>query len=305
MFKKFLLVAFAAVTSVRAAPTAPSGLTSSTVTDTDILQYALTLEHLENAFYSTALAEFDADAFAAAGYPPEVRARFVQIGQHEGAHVKFLSDALGSKATQPCIYSFPTPDVHSFTVLSAVLENLGVSAYAGAAHLISSPNYLTSAATILSVEARHAAWVAANADDSDPFPQPFDDPLPGSAVLVLAFQFIVPLSCPSSNPTLPFDVQPFPTLTLSEDSPAPGASIIAHFTPVNGTDTPDGPAYVAWVSGLGVEYSELGHNGETTVPHGLNGTVYALAVSSKNAGMPSAANLLSGLTVAQVSQNGA
>ncbi|TFK85904.1 hypothetical protein K466DRAFT_600757 [Polyporus arcularius HHB13444] len=294
MFNKILLFTLAAFAAVRAAP-APSG---SLVTDKDILQYALTLEHLENAFYSTALTQFDAKAFRVAGFSPDVRERFVQIGKHEAAHVAFLSEALGSTATEPCDYFFPSTDPRTFATLSAILENAGVSAYAGAAHLITDPGYLTSAATILSVEARHATWVQGNAIDSDPLPAPFDTPLPASEVLILAFQFIVPFSCPSSNPQLPFDIQPFPTLALSDDSPAPGASIVAH---VNGTDASDRPAYVAWISGSGVEYSELGPNGETTVPHGMNGTIYALAVSKKNGGMPNTSNFRSGLAVVQIS----
>jgi hypothetical protein len=80
-----------------------SWLTS--VPDTTILNYALTLEHLENAFYSTALAQFDDAAFAAAGMPAWARGRFVQIGEHEQAHVAFLTQVLGDNATQPCNYS--------------------------------------------------------------------------------------------------------------------------------------------------------------------------------------------------------
>ncbi|KAI0704234.1 ferritin-like domain-containing protein [Cerioporus squamosus] len=290
MFTKILLFVFAAFTSVHAAPVSSRGLVGTT--DTDMLQYALFLEHLENAFYSTALAQFNEQAFADAGYDPKVRAGFVEIGQHEAAHVKFLSDSLGSQAREPCVYTFPSLSVGTFIALSKTLENIGDSAY------IEDPSYLTSAATILSIEARHASWVAANAARSDPFPKAFDTPLPTSEVVVEALAYVV--SCPQLPPVLPFADES--TLILSDDSPAPRASVVASFTPVNGTGTPDGRGYIAWLNGSGVQYSELGPNGETTVPHGLNGTVYALAVSRKEAGMPSATNFLSGLTVAQVSQ---
>ena len=73
--------------------------------DTDVLQYALTLEHLENAFYTEGLDKLDEQAFADAGYPPWVRARFEQIKGHEATHVQVLSAALGDVATKPCTYN--------------------------------------------------------------------------------------------------------------------------------------------------------------------------------------------------------
>ena len=73
--------------------------------DVKVLNYALTLEHLENAFYSGALAQFDEKAFQDAGLPSEARVRFSEIALHEAAHVIILSAVLGSQATQPCTYS--------------------------------------------------------------------------------------------------------------------------------------------------------------------------------------------------------
>ncbi|KAG6838404.1 hypothetical protein C0991_011874, partial [Blastosporella zonata] len=147
--------------------------------DTAVLNFALTLEHLENAFYIEGLAKYDEQAFAAAGYPPFVRGRFTQIAAHEKTHVKFLSDALANKATQPCVYNFPYNDVKSFVALSQALEGvgtivkshfiimlflslylIGVTAYSGAAQFITNKDYLTAAATVLSTEARHASWIA-------------------------------------------------------------------------------------------------------------------------------------------------
>lgn len=75
------------------------------ILDTVILNYALTLEHLENAFYSGALAQFDAKAFEDADLPPWARRRFEEVAAHEATHVQALSNALGDKATQPCTYS--------------------------------------------------------------------------------------------------------------------------------------------------------------------------------------------------------
>lgn len=73
--------------------------------DTSILNFALTLEHLENTFYSGALAKFDEKAFEDAGFPSWVRGRFEQIASHEAIHVETLTKALGNQATQACQYN--------------------------------------------------------------------------------------------------------------------------------------------------------------------------------------------------------
>ena len=73
--------------------------------DTQVLNFALTLEHLENAFYSGGLEKFKEEDFVNAGFQPWVHGRFLQIAAHEADHVKFLSTALGNDATQPCKYS--------------------------------------------------------------------------------------------------------------------------------------------------------------------------------------------------------
>ena len=70
-----------------------------------IVNYALGLEHLENAFYKLGLYLFDEDAFAAAGLPSFARGRIAQIAQNEANHVTTLEGILGADATQPCTYS--------------------------------------------------------------------------------------------------------------------------------------------------------------------------------------------------------
>lgn len=105
-----------------------------------------------------ALDKFSADDFTSAGFPSWVRGRVSEVALHEKTHVSLLTAALGSAAVQPCDYAFPYTDVRSFLVFACGLENIGVSAYAGAAKYISEANYTEIAATILSVEARHQAF---------------------------------------------------------------------------------------------------------------------------------------------------
>ena len=127
----------------------------------EVLNFALTLEYLEDEFYRTALAS---DKLI----PSETRATFETIGKHEAAHVEVLKAALGSHAVKKPTFDFTAKgafgDVFSnyktFLAVSQALEDTGVRAYKGqAANLKSSDEILTVALQIHSVEARHAAQV--------------------------------------------------------------------------------------------------------------------------------------------------
>ncbi|KAL0950675.1 hypothetical protein HGRIS_007459 [Hohenbuehelia grisea] len=266
-------IVIASSAGVRALPQQPEA--RAAVDDATILNYALTLEHLENAFYAGALAKFDEKAFAAAGLPPWARGRFVQVGKHEQQHVEFLSAALGDKATKPCEYKFPYTDPKSFAALSQVLEGVGVSAYAGAAQFITNKDYLTAAASVLSTEARHASWVAAAVNRVAGWSGAFDVPLGLNEVYTLAASFIT--SCPSSNPALP--VKAFPALALQPAAPKPGQRTTLKFD-VSGVDKST-KLYAAFYTGLDKKFAEI-QNNQVTVPAGLEGNVYA--VVSKSSG---------------------
>ncbi|OWZ56603.1 hypothetical protein C368_02234 [Cryptococcus neoformans 125.91] len=252
-----------------------------TPTDTDILQYALTLEHLENNFYSTALKNMDTQAFVDAGFPTWVRNRFEQIATHEASHVAVLSDALGTDATQPCEYSFPYTDAKSFTALSQVIENVGVSAYLGAAGFIMDKTYLTVAGSILTTEARHQAWIASAVNKQNPWSGPYDTPLGLSDVYSIAAAFIT--SCPSSNPTLP--VKAFPALTLSCD--AAGSTAILNYTGASSSDT------LILYSGLTILALPV-TDMIVTIPPSLQGIAYAVVSSTSNTTMVDDSNIIAG-----------
>jgi Ferritin-like domain len=124
----------------------------ATPTENQILNFALTLEHLENNFYSTFLSKFNADDFKAAGFEPFVHGRMLQIANHEANHVQFLENYLGPEATKACTYSFPVKSVKDFVALSQIFEGVGTTAYLGAAHFLHTPSLVTAAASILTTE---------------------------------------------------------------------------------------------------------------------------------------------------------
>lgn len=204
---------FTAAATILAASAAVAAPTASKITDVEILNYALTLEHLENYFYSHYLEQFSAQDFAAAGFPDWVRGRISQIAGHEAQHVELLSGALGDAATKPCTYKFPVTDVRSFTALATIIENVGVSAYLGAASSITDPAYVTVAGSILTTEARHQAWLGSAVQKGAAWSGPEDTPLTFDSVYSIAAAFIT--ECPSTNPALP--VKAFPALAIAAD----------------------------------------------------------------------------------------
>ncbi|WP_311170199.1 ferritin-like domain-containing protein [Halobellus ordinarius] len=170
-------------------------------TDIDVLNYALTLEHLESAFYREGLETFDEEDFAEldlsesdqAESAEQIYGYLQEIGEQEATHVDVLTQAvelLGGTPNEEQSYDFGYETVEEFLQTARVLENIGVSAYAGAAPFVESPDLLSSALAIHSVEARHAAFLNELTGES-PFPNAFDPAESQENVLEAAGGFIV------------------------------------------------------------------------------------------------------------------
>ncbi|GBE83320.1 predicted protein [Sparassis crispa] len=283
-----LLAAFSSAVIVGAAPTFPP---ASVVNDTNIMNYALTLEYIERTFYEQGLEQFCEDDFEAAGFPPWVRGRFVQIRDHEETHVQFLTsqlDALGATPVEPCNYSYPYTDVQSWVALSMTLESVGSGAYMGAGRFISDKDTLVASQSIAQIEARQAGWVASAAKHLQPWDGDFETPLYFSGAFSLAVGFID--ACPASNPPIPVTV--FPPLSVSNSTPAHGDTIALAY---NASVPAGNTTFLAWYSGLSTTFTPIA-NGTTTVPDALLGTVYAGVVANQSA-QTGDATMLTGLAV--------
>ncbi|WP_435070122.1 ferritin-like domain-containing protein [Haloplanus sp. C73] len=169
--------------------------------DVDVLNYALTLEHLEHAFYRDGLERFgendfeEARALQGLAYRTrkDVRPNFVSIRDHERAHVDTLTavvEDLGGEPTAEACYDFGVEDVDDFIAVAGVLENTGVSAYDGAISMVENADLLTAGATIATVEGRHAAYLN-TLNEKDPFPSAFDEAKSMDEILSAAGGFIV------------------------------------------------------------------------------------------------------------------
>jgi hypothetical protein len=288
----FSVAALAAVAS--AAPAAKR----AAIDDATILNYALTLEHLENTFYRQGLANFTEADFKAAGFDAEAYNRIKTISSDEATHVSFLSGALtaaGAKPVKECTYAFGVTSVQSFLATASVLEGVGVSAYLGAAADIMSKTYLTAAGSILTVEARHSAYVR-GLNKQSPFPQPFDAPLSYNEVYTLAAGFIK--SCPSDNPALP--VKAFPSLSASsKDMPIKTGSTIMLGT--TGYKI-EGTVYAAFIAVTGptfVEAKSVNGGYEVVVPKGFAGQSYVVLTSCNTAATDD--TILAGPAIVEIS----
>jgi Ferritin-like domain len=153
--------------------------------DIKILNFALTLEYLEAAFY--------AEAVGRGIYSGSVLNFARVVAAHEATHVATLKGVLGSKAVASPKFDFKgtTAKWKTFLRTAKVLEDTGVAAYQGQAPRIHQNAVLGPAAAILAVEARHAAWVRDllyAGKEVKPAPEAFSTPKSMTAVLAAVKQ---------------------------------------------------------------------------------------------------------------------
>ncbi|HEY3837659.1 MAG TPA: ferritin-like domain-containing protein [Bryobacteraceae bacterium] len=178
-----------------------SGGGSNTTNDINLLNFALRLENLESNFYSQALAMFapkdfqsstTLQALGGTKIGANIYGYIQAIGQNEADHVAKLTQtivAMGGTPQPVDCYNFGFKNVDQFLQIAQTLENAGVSAYDGAIASLSDPNLQTAAATIATVEARHAALLNM-LNFSLPFPTAFDTTQTSAQVLAIAGQYL-------------------------------------------------------------------------------------------------------------------
>ena len=152
--------------------------------DVGILNFALTLEYLESTFYKEAQTRAKASG--------ELKSLIAMLAEDEQQHVEALTATikqLGGKPVAEPKFDFPYSDTAGFLKLAQTFEDTGVSAYNGAAPMITSKEVLGAAGSIVQIEARHAAAIRLQ-NKEEPAPEAFDPSLDEAQVLKAVEPFI-------------------------------------------------------------------------------------------------------------------
>jgi rubrerythrin len=150
--RRGLLLGGAAIGATLAA--SPGLTTAASLRDSDVeaLNILLLVEHTQAAFY--------AEALRRGALEGELSRYARQVGAQEEEHLQFLTGVLGERADPKPTFDFgdTTRKRDAFVDAAAEVEDLAVGAYNGQGSIVS-PGVLAEAARIVSVEARHAAWI--------------------------------------------------------------------------------------------------------------------------------------------------
>jgi len=188
------------------------------------VNYALSLENLESAFYRAVnrVLSSDSDYLGLAANNGErfnlnvLHSRFLEIGSHEDAHVVTLTNLVSTLCSlipgvpncapvSACTYTFDLGNVNTIVATADLLENTGVQAYDGAISsliqatplsldgTVTSASIVEAAATVATVEARHAAFLR-TIRGLDPFPQAQDTATKPNDILCAARKFVTDYS---------------------------------------------------------------------------------------------------------------
>ncbi len=178
--------------------------------DMDILMFALTLEHLEDAAYRA--------ANGSGLLSGSVAEYFKAFGDHEHAHVVALTDVINKLGGKPVAaqasYNLPKFNNQDEVVkFFAQVEEVGAGAYLGAAPLLQSKDLLAAAAAIHNVEAQHASTLRAVMGDAEPAPA-FGSPLTYAQVIAAVTPLLAATAPPATGKAYTYE-NPAPSLDVA------------------------------------------------------------------------------------------
>jgi Ferritin-like domain len=144
-------------TTLLAALASPPALAAeiSKSNDVRIFQYALNFEYLQSSFYT------ETERAGTVARMEEAKAVWARtLGAHERAHVKIIKQVLGNAAPKKPVFDFRgnTESESKFTRTAVAMEDLTTALLTGVTPALRSQGLVAAAFSLLTVEARHAAW---------------------------------------------------------------------------------------------------------------------------------------------------
>ena len=169
---EFLRTAVVGSGALIAALASPPAEALAQADDTSVLNFDLAFEYMQATFYTETERVGTIDKMR-----PEM-ARFARVfGEHERAHVKILKSVLGKAAVKKPFFNFRgvTEDTDEFAKTAVAMEDITTALLAGQTPRVNSRPLVAALFSLLTVEARHAAWVR-NVVGSLPVVSAFDEP---------------------------------------------------------------------------------------------------------------------------------
>jgi hypothetical protein len=150
----------------------PAEAASSKNRDISTLNFDLVFEYLQSSFYLSAVRVGTVPAM-----PPRKERWARVLGAHEIAHVEILKSVLGRQAVAKPFFNFHgvTENESAFTQTAVAMEDLTVALLAGQAPYFQDRKLVSAAFSLLTTEARHAAW-ARRIGGLPPVANAFDEP---------------------------------------------------------------------------------------------------------------------------------
>ncbi|KAH8979028.1 ferritin-like domain-containing protein [Lactarius akahatsu] len=254
--------------------------TQANVTDTDLLNFALTLELLKSAFYQGGLANFTTKNFLDAGYAPGVRGFYEQMSQYSQTYVANITSQLGNQSVQACTYDFPTQNitqnVTEFVATSDTLEAISTSAYIGSSAYTQDKGLRVTFASILATTAHQSTWVNNAVRGGNPWSTAYETPLDLNQTFTLISTYIA--QCPSNNTVLPFQANP--QLTTNPPNAQPGQNVTLSYS---GQPSNSSGLFAAFLNGFPFTFAPLDNNFTVTIPPTLRGFAYVVVTNSSGA----------------------
>jgi hypothetical protein len=167
-------------TTLLTALASPAALASemSKLNDVRIFQYALNFEYLQAGFYT------ETERAGTLAKMEEAKAVWARtLGAHERAHVRVIKKVLGDAATKKPFFDFQgnTESESRFIRTAVAMEDLTTALLTGVTPSLRSQGLVAAAFSLLTVEARHAAW-ARHLSGLVPVTGPFDRSKPVAEV---------------------------------------------------------------------------------------------------------------------------